>query len=75
MKKEIEGIEIVKIFEKKGWLGRVMEKIGIKVEYEKIGIMIEMFLKRIKFVVRKVKKVIEEMREDVEEDERRIGDN
>ena len=63
----VAGIALTAIYAKNGWLGSILEPIGIKVAYFPPGIVIALIFIGIPFVVRTVQPVIEDLEQELEE--------
>lgn len=63
----VAGITLTKMYSNNGFLGKLLESIGIKVSYTKIGIVIAMVFIGIPFVVRAIQPVLEKLPESYEE--------
>jgi sulfate transport system permease protein len=69
----VAGVTLVTLLGPNGWVGRILEPLGIKVAYTPLGIMLAMFFTSIPFVVRSVQPVLEDVSADVEEAARTLG--
>lgn len=63
----VAGIALTAIYAKNGWLGSLLDAIGIKVAYSPLGIVIALIFIGIPFVVRTVQPVIEDLEQEMEE--------
>lgn len=63
----VAGITLVTLFVPNGWLGRLLEPLGIKVAFTPLGITIALIFIGLPLVVRSVQPVLQEMDVDVEE--------
>jgi len=63
----VAGIALTAIYAKNGWIGSLLEPLGIKVAYSPMGIIIALIFIGIPFVVRTVQPVIEELEQEMEE--------
>lgn len=63
----VAGITLTKMYSDNGFLGRTFEKVGIKISYTKIGIVIALIFIGIPFVVRAIQPVLEKLPESHEE--------
>jgi sulfate transport system permease protein len=63
----VAGIALTTIYAPKGWVGSLLEPLGIKVAYTPIGITIALIFIGIPFVVRTVQPVLQDMESDMEE--------
>lgn len=69
----VAGVALTAIYARGGWLGQVLEPLGIKVAFTPIGITVALMFIGIPFVVRTVQPVLEEMENDVEEAAATLG--
>lgn len=63
----VAGIALTAIYAKNGWLGSILEPLGIKVAYFPAGIVIALIFIGIPFVVRTIQPVIEDLEQELEE--------
>jgi len=63
----VAGITLATIYSHNGWMGRLLEPLGIKVAFTPLGIMVAMIFIGLPFVVRTVQPVIEEIDSELEE--------
>lgn len=63
----VAGITLTKMYSDSGFLGRVLEGIGIKVAYTRLGIIVAMVFIGIPFVVRAIQPVLEKLPSSYEE--------
>lgn len=63
----VAGITLTKMYSDSGFLGRIFERMGIKIAYSQIGIIIAMVFIGIPFVVRAVQPVLEKIPASCEE--------
>lgn len=63
----VAGIALTALYAKNGWLGSILEPLGIKVAYSPLGIIVALTFIGIPFVVRTVQPVIEDMEKEMEE--------
>lgn len=63
----VAGISLTFLYSDKGWIGSIFNKIGIKIAYTQIGIIIAMIFIGIPFVVRAIQPVLEKMENQYEE--------
>ncbi|MGO2509531.1 MAG: sulfate/thiosulfate ABC transporter permease CysT [Vibrio hibernica] len=63
----VAGITLATLYSNTGWLGSLLESIGIKVAYTPLGIIVAMAFTSIPFVVRTVQPVLEEISQEEEE--------
>ncbi|MDC0610815.1 sulfate ABC transporter permease subunit CysT [Vibrio sp.] len=63
----VAGITLATLYSSSGWIGSLLEPIGIKVAYSPLGIIVAMAFTSIPFVVRTVQPVLEELSHEEEE--------
>ncbi|WP_027087841.1 sulfate ABC transporter permease subunit CysT [Cohnella panacarvi] len=63
----VAGIALTTIYAPKGWIGSLLEPLGIKVAYTPLGITIALIFIGLPFVVRTVQPVLQDMESDMEE--------
>ncbi|MFC4597013.1 sulfate ABC transporter permease subunit CysT [Cohnella hongkongensis] len=63
----VAGIALTTIYAPKGWIGSLLEPLGVKVAYTPIGITIALLFIGIPFVVRTVQPVLQDLESDMEE--------
>lgn len=63
----VAGITLATLYSNNGWLGSLLEEIGIKVAYTPLGIIVAMAFTSIPFVVRTVQPILEEISQEEEE--------
>ncbi|MFH0258353.1 sulfate/thiosulfate ABC transporter permease CysT [Vibrio rumoiensis] len=63
----VAGITLATLYSSNGWIGSLLEDVGIKVAYTPLGIIVAMAFTSIPFVVRTVQPVLEEISQEEEE--------
>lgn len=63
----VAGIALTTIYAPKGWIGSLLEPLGIKVAYTPIGITLALIFVGLPFVVRTVQPILHDMESDMEE--------
>ncbi|TVY10036.1 sulfate ABC transporter permease subunit CysT [Paenibacillus cremeus] len=63
----VAGIALTTIYSQNGWVGRILEPLGIKIAFTQLGITLALTFIGIPFVVRTLQPVIEELEKEVEE--------
>lgn len=63
----VAGITLTKMYSDSGFLGRIFERMGIRIAYSRAGIIIAMVFIGIPFVIRAVQPVLEKIPASVEE--------
>jgi len=69
----VAGIALTTIYAPKGWVGSLLQPLGIKVAYTPLGITIALIFIGIPFVVRTVQPVLQDMETDMEEAAATLG--
>jgi sulfate transport system permease protein len=69
----VAGIALASLFDRGGWLGRLLEPLGLQVAYTPAGIVVALVFIGLPFVVRTVQPVIEEVDREVEEAAATLG--
>ena len=63
----VAGIALTSLYAPSGWLGQILEPLGIKVAFTPLGVIVAMTFVGLPFVVRTVQPVLEEMERELEE--------
>jgi sulfate transport system permease protein len=69
----VAGIALTAIYAPNGWLGSLLEPLGIKVAFTRIGVLIALVFIGMPFVVRTVQPVLEDMQSEKEEASATLG--
>jgi len=69
----VSGIALATVFGPQGWIGSLLEPLGIKVAYTWLGIVIALTLIGVPFVVRSVQPALEEVDASLEEAAESLG--
>ncbi|MAM56961.1 MAG: molybdate ABC transporter permease subunit [Salinicola sp.] len=69
----VAGITLATLYSSNGWIGRLLEPLGISVSYTWIGIALAMAFTSIPFVVRTVQPVLEDLPAEVDEAAMTLG--
>ncbi|MNH81792.1 Sulfate transport system permease protein CysT [compost metagenome] len=69
----VAGVSLTAIYSDKGWIGSLLEPLGIQVAYTPIGITLALMFIGIPFVVRTVQPVLQELESEVEEAAATLG--
>jgi sulfate transport system permease protein len=69
----VAGIALTTLYASNGWVGRLLEPLGIKVSYTWIGITIALIFIGLPFVVRTVQPVLDDLAVEVEEAAASLG--
>lgn len=71
----VAGITLATIYAPGGWIGRLLEPLGIKVAYTPLGIFVAMTFIGLPFVVRTVQPILEDLETELEEAAACLGAN
>ncbi|HQC28386.1 MAG TPA: sulfate ABC transporter permease subunit CysT [Methylotenera sp.] len=71
----VAGISLSAIYAKNGWIGSLLEQIGITVAYTPLGVVVALTFIGLPFVVRTVQPVLEDLGAEVEEAGASLGAN
>lgn len=63
----VAGITLATLYSSNGWMGRLLEPLGLQVAYTWVGIALAMAFTSIPFVVRTVQPVLEDMPNEMDE--------
>ena len=69
----VAGIALTDLYAPNGWLGEPLEKLGLKVAFTPLGIVIALIFIGLPFVVRTVQPVLEDIERELEEAARCLG--
>lgn len=69
----VAGIALTTLYAPNGWIGRLLDPLGVKVAYTPLGIVIALIFIGLPFVVRTVQPVMEEIDTEVEEAAATLG--
>ncbi|MDQ0196192.1 sulfate ABC transporter permease subunit CysT [Paenibacillus wynnii] len=69
----VAGVSLTALYSANGWIGSMLDPLGIKVAYTPLGITIALMFIGIPFVVRTVQPVLEDMEKDMEEAAATLG--
>jgi sulfate transport system permease protein len=69
----VAGIALTSLYAPRGWIGSLLEPLGIKVAYSPLGIVVALIFIGLPFVVRTVQPIIEEIDKEVEEAAATLG--
>ncbi|GIP23509.1 MULTISPECIES: sulfate ABC transporter permease subunit CysT [Paenibacillus] len=69
----VAGVSLTAIYSDKGWIGSLLEPLGIQVAYTPIGITLALMFIGIPFVVRTVQPVLQDLEAEVEEAAATLG--
>ena len=71
----VAGIALVALYDRSGWIGSLLDKVGIQIAYTWWGIVIAMIFTSIPFAVRAIQPAIEELDPDEEAAALTLGAN
>lgn len=69
----VAGIALAAIFASNGWIGSLLEPLGIQIAYSRAGVIVALIFIGLPFVVRTVQPVIEEFEKEFEEAASSLG--
>jgi sulfate transport system permease protein len=69
----VSGIALATVFAPNGWIGRVLEPLGVQVAYTWVGVVVALTLIGLPFVVRSVQPALEEVDVSLEEAAESLG--
>jgi sulfate transport system permease protein len=71
----VAGIALTTIYAQNGWIGRILEPLGIKVAFTPIGVWVALTFIGLPFVVRTLQPVLEDFDRELEEASATLGAN
>lgn len=69
----VAGVSLTALYSTNGWIGSMLEPLGLKVAFTPLGITLALMFIGIPFVVRTVQPVLEDMEKDTEEAAATLG--
>ncbi|MGA9522586.1 MAG: sulfate ABC transporter permease subunit CysT [Myxococcaceae bacterium] len=63
----VSGIALMAVFSKGGWLGSMLEPLGVRVVFQPLGVVLALTFIGLPFVVRTLQPVLQELEADLEE--------
>jgi sulfate transport system permease protein len=69
----VAGIALTTIYSTNGWIGRLLEPLGIKVAYTPLGVVVALTFIGLPFVVRTVQPVLQDLDREIEEAAASLG--
>ncbi|MDO8432147.1 MAG: sulfate ABC transporter permease subunit CysT [Candidatus Binatus sp.] len=69
----VAGITLTAIYAQNGWLGRVLEPMGVKVAFAPLGVVVALTFVGLPFVVRTIQPVLEDLDAEYEEAAATLG--
>lgn len=71
----VAGIALTAVYAKNGWIGSILEPLGIKVAFTSLGVLLAMIFIGLPFVVRTIQPVLEDLEAELEEAAASLGAN
>ena len=71
----VAGIALTAVYAGNGWIGRLLEPLGIKVAFTPLGVIVALTFIGLPFVVRTVQPVLEDLEPELEEAAATLGAN
>jgi sulfate transport system permease protein len=71
----VAGIALASLYAPNGWVGRLLEPLGLKVAFTPAGVVVALMFVGLPFVVRTVQPVLQDLEADVEEAAATLGAN
>jgi sulfate/thiosulfate transport system permease protein len=71
----VAGITLTTIYAPNGWLGSLLEPLGIKVAFSRLGVVVALIFIGLPFVVRTLQPIIDDLDPEVEEAATSLGAN
>lgn len=71
----VAGIALTAIYAPNGWLGRLLEPLGIKIAFTPVGVLIALVFIGLPFIVRTVQPILEDIEIELEEAAASLGAN
>lgn len=69
----VSGIVLTAVYSSNGWIGRYLEKIGVKVAYTPAGIIVALVFIGVPFIVRMLQPALEDLDPEMEEAAESLG--
>jgi sulfate transport system permease protein len=69
----VAGIALTAVYAANGWIGRIIEPVGIKVAFTPLGVIVALTFIGLPFVVRTVQPVLEDLEPELEEAAATLG--
>jgi sulfate transport system permease protein len=63
----VAGIALTAIYAPNGWIGRLLEPLGVKVAFTPLGVLVALVFIGLPFVVRTIQPVLEDLEPEIEE--------
>ena len=71
----VAGIALASLYAPNGWIGQILDPLGLKVAYTPLGVVVALTFVSLPFVVRTVQPVLEELEKELEEAAATLGAN
>jgi sulfate transport system permease protein len=71
----VAGIALTAIYAKNGWIGSILEPLGIKIAFAPAGVLVALIFIGLPFVVRTVQPILEDLEAEFEEAAASLGAN
>ena len=69
----VAGIALTSVYSQNGWIGRLLEPLGIPVAFTPLGIVVALTFIGLPFVVRTVQPVLQDLEPEIEEAAASLG--
>jgi sulfate transport system permease protein len=69
----VAGIALTALYSEKGWIGQLLQPLGVKVSFTPLGVLVALVFIGLPFVVRTLQPVIEELEPELEEAAATLG--
>jgi sulfate transport system permease protein len=69
----VAGIALTALYSSNGWIGQLLEPLGVKVAYTPVGVLVALVFIGLPFVVRTVQPVLQELEVELEEAAATLG--
>ena len=69
----VAGIALTALYARNGWIGQLLEPLGIKVAFTPLGVLVALIFIGLPFVVRTVQPVLEDLEQELEEAAATLG--
>ncbi len=69
----VAGIALTALYAKNGWLGQILEPLGIQVAFKPLGVLVALVFVGLPFVVRTVQPILEDIETELEEAAASLG--
>jgi sulfate/thiosulfate transport system permease protein len=69
----VAGLVLATLYSEQGWIGQLLQPIGLKISFTRLGVLVAMIFISLPFIVRTLQPVLEEMERESEEAARSLG--